>query len=120
MLAFDTPQPFACVGRRNVSNVPAQALILMNDPQVHAWAAAWARHTLAQSPWATAAARVSAMYERAFGRPPTAGELAAAERFLDEQGADLGVPSDGRSSDVRLWADLAHALLNVKELIFID
>src|SRR5262249_54545860 len=34
MLAFDTPNPFSTVGRRTVSNVPAQALILMNDPLV--------------------------------------------------------------------------------------
>ena len=34
MLAYDTPIPFSTVGRRNVSNVPAQALILMNDPFV--------------------------------------------------------------------------------------
>ena len=34
MLAFDAPIPFNTVGRRNVSNVPAQALILMNDPLV--------------------------------------------------------------------------------------
>ncbi len=27
MLAFDTPIPFNCMGRRNISNVPAQALI---------------------------------------------------------------------------------------------
>jgi len=29
MLAFDTPIPFTTIGRRNVSNVPAQALILI-------------------------------------------------------------------------------------------
>src|SRR5262249_25621732 len=29
LLAFDTPIPFSTVGRRTVSNVPAQALILM-------------------------------------------------------------------------------------------
>ena len=32
MLAFDSPIPFATVGRRTISNVPAQALILLNDP----------------------------------------------------------------------------------------
>ncbi|SVC57873.1 uncharacterized protein METZ01_LOCUS310727, partial [marine metagenome] len=32
MLAFDAPSPFNAVGRRTTSNVPAQALILMNDP----------------------------------------------------------------------------------------
>ena len=34
MLAYDTPSPFSTMGRRNVSNVPAQALIMMNDPFV--------------------------------------------------------------------------------------
>ena len=35
MQAFDAPAPFNTVGRRGVSNVPAQALMLMNDPFVH-------------------------------------------------------------------------------------
>src|SRR5213078_908984 len=43
MLAFDTPIPFTTIGRRNVSNVPAQALILMNDPFVVAQAKRWAQ-----------------------------------------------------------------------------
>ena len=34
MLAFDTPIPFNAIGARSVSNVPAQALILLNDPLV--------------------------------------------------------------------------------------
>ena len=34
MLAFDTPIPFTTIGRRNSSNVPSQALILLNDPLV--------------------------------------------------------------------------------------
>ena len=41
-LAFDTPAPFSCMGRRNVSNVPAQALILLNDPFVIEQARLWA------------------------------------------------------------------------------
>ena len=45
MLAFDTPIPFSTVGRRNVSNVPAQALILLNDPFVHEQAAVWAERS---------------------------------------------------------------------------
>ena len=32
MLAFDMPIPFTTIGRRNRSNVPAQSLLLMNDP----------------------------------------------------------------------------------------
>src|SRR5262249_31419330 len=47
LLAFDTPSPFSTVGRRTVSNVPAQSLILMNDPFVHQQARVWARRVLA-------------------------------------------------------------------------
>ncbi|MCA9135254.1 MAG: DUF1553 domain-containing protein, partial [Planctomycetales bacterium] len=42
MLTFDTPVPFSTMGRRNVSNVPAQALILLNDPLVVDLANKWA------------------------------------------------------------------------------
>src|ERR1700756_4391774 len=34
LLAFDYPIPFSTNGRRSVSNVPAQALSLMNNPFV--------------------------------------------------------------------------------------
>src|SRR5690606_2159389 len=43
MLAFDTPTPFSTMGHRNSSNVPAQALILMNDPLVAHLTQAWAK-----------------------------------------------------------------------------
>ncbi|MFT5498676.1 MAG: hypothetical protein ACI9TH_004091, partial [Kiritimatiellia bacterium] len=42
MMAYDTPSPFSSVGRRTVSNVPSQALILMNDPFVLDQAKKWA------------------------------------------------------------------------------
>ena len=43
MLAFDMPIPFNSVGRRNVSNVPSQALILMNDPFVVEQSKLWGK-----------------------------------------------------------------------------
>ncbi|HBE69498.1 MAG TPA: hypothetical protein DDW52_15240, partial [Planctomycetaceae bacterium] len=42
MQTFDRPPPFSSMGRRNVSNVPAQSLILLNDPMVHDVANQWA------------------------------------------------------------------------------
>jgi hypothetical protein len=47
-LAFDFPIPFATVGRRSVSTVPAQALTMMNNPFVVAQAAGWAKRALAE------------------------------------------------------------------------
>ncbi len=49
LLAFDAPVPFSTMGRRNVSNVPAQALALLNDPLVISQAKLWAQHELAAS-----------------------------------------------------------------------
>ncbi|HVK18360.1 MAG TPA: DUF1553 domain-containing protein, partial [Fimbriiglobus sp.] len=105
LLAFDTPIPFSTVGRRQVSNVPAQALILMNDPFVHQQAEVWAKRVMTMP----AEDRVREMYLSAFGRPPTAEESAACRAFVD-----------GKEGDVKAWADLAHALFNVKEFVFVQ
>jgi hypothetical protein len=118
MLAFDTPIPFSTVGRRNVSNVPAQALILMNDPFVVAQAELWARKTLATKDLAPPE-RIARMYAEAFARPPTPTESAAALAFLSEQAAAYSLPSNQATSDVRVWTDLAHVLFNVKEFVFV-
>jgi hypothetical protein len=42
LTTFDTPIPFTTFGKRAQSNVPAQSLILMNDPFVIEQAKAWA------------------------------------------------------------------------------
>jgi hypothetical protein len=114
LLAFDTPIPFSTVGRRSVSNVPAQALILLNDPFVHQQAELWARRQLARP--GPARQRVEAMYLSAFGRPPTDGERSACSAFLEGQAKRYGATME----DGRVWADLAHTLFNVKEFIFLN
>ena len=47
LLAFDAPVPFSTMGRRNVSNVPAQALTLLNDPLVKSQSRLWAERQAA-------------------------------------------------------------------------
>ena len=91
LAAFDMPQPLATVGRRDVSNVPAQALILMNDPFVAQQARLWARRMLAVE-GLDATGRVRRMYLDAYARPPAEAELQAALRFLDRHGDELGIP----------------------------
>ena len=118
MVAFDTPPPINTSGRRLTSNVPSQALILMNDPFVIQQARLWAERILSAKEPDTAS-RVRQMYEDAYCRPPTDSEIALALQFLDEHGAELGVPKEQRAADVKLWTDLAHVLMNVKEFIFL-
>jgi hypothetical protein len=113
LLAFDTPIPFSTVGRRTVSNVPAQALILLNDPFVHQQAQAWAKRVLAAP--GTTAERVRGMYLAAFGRPPTETESAACQEFLQQQATLHRSTPD----ELPAWTDLAHTLINVKEFIYL-
>jgi mono/diheme cytochrome c family protein len=127
MLAFDTPIPFSTVGKRTSSNVPAQALILMNDPFVHQQARRWAEKIVLGS--APAPERVIEMYRSAFSRPPTEQELAVCLAFLQHRSGRSAGPSAKSSgapkapepsgADVAAWADLAHVLINTKEFIFL-
>ncbi len=113
MLAFDMPIPFTTMGRRNISNVPAQALILMNDPFIVEQSRVWAKKLASVT---DPAARVRQMYLAAFSRPPTEHELKDALAFVSTQSQHLG-PSP---ADERVWADLAHVLFNVKEFIYLN
>ena len=105
MLAFDTPVPFSSMGRRTSSNVPAQALILMNDPFVVEQAHLCAERVCEAYPQEE---RLEALYRTAFSRSPTDAEKRAADQFLSSAEAKQ-----------EAWKDLAHALVNAKEFIFI-
>ncbi len=109
-LAFDTPVPMTTVGRRSVSNVPAQALTLLNDPLVHQEARRWAERELAVE--LADSARLVAMFEQAFTRPPTASESRSLLAYLEQRRA-------AGSDATRSWTDVAHVLFNLKEFAFV-
>lgn len=105
-LAFDFPTPFTTIGRRSTSNVPAQALALMNNPLVLELANRWADRIAAST--TQPELRIERMYLAAFSRPPTPEEQATAWAFI-HQGASE-----------HAWSDLAHVLLNLKEFVFVE
>ncbi|MGE3315405.1 MAG: PSD1 and planctomycete cytochrome C domain-containing protein [Planctomycetaceae bacterium] len=112
-LAFDYPTPLSTAGRRSVSNVPAQALSMMNNPFVVEQARLWAARTSAAREGLNTHERIRQLYAEAFGREPNEKEMAAAIAFLNPLGSDPG------KFDDRAWADLCHALWNVKEFAFV-
>lgn len=119
-LAFDAPVPFSTMGRRNASNVPAQALALLNDPLVINQAKLWAEQELAR-PCQSPRARIDRLYVMAFGRPARDEEAQAGIAFMAAQ-AQLraGHSEVQREPSAAAWADFCHVLLNVKSFIFID
>ncbi len=113
MTTFDTPTPFSTMGRRNVSNVPAQALILMNDPLVIELARSWAER--GDALFSKAPERINWMFQSAYNRPASEREIQIAAEYINTQWTTGRL--DPSSLDV--WADLAHALINAKEFIYI-
>jgi hypothetical protein len=105
-LVFDYPLPVSTIGNRGVSNVPAQALLMMNNEFVASSAEAWAKRIMA-SPLDDGS-RIDGMYLAAFGRNPEAWERREAIRFLE----GMQTPEQG-------WVRLCHVLLNSAEFIFV-
>jgi hypothetical protein len=119
MLAFDEPIPTTTIARRTSSNVPAQALILMNDPFVVEQAQFWAKRLLAEKTL-TPQQRIARIYSEAFGRPPAEAESRAALDFVGEQGRAYTPVALNPADEEKVWADLCHVIFNVKEFIFIN
>ena len=100
---------------RPVTTTAPQALLLLNDPWVHAQAV-----RLLDRVRREAGTERPAMLERlwrlVYQRGPTPDEVTAAEAFLVEQSS---ATESGQSSDAA-WASLCRALLGSNEAIYID
>jgi hypothetical protein len=118
LVAFDKPIPFAALGRRTVSNSPAQPLILLNDPFIHQQAEAWAKRLLRDS-GTSSDQRITDAFVVAFSRPPTRHELDAALSFLEKQTQQHSAHNDSSAVE-QAWTDLCHTLMNVKEFIYMN
>lgn len=109
---FDAPVPSSTRGKRDTTNIPAQALTLMNSPRVRAWADAWAARVSDAIP--DDAERVRQLYRDGFQREPTQEEVAQCLAWMNES----GLANDSKSGATPLQ-NLALALLNTKEFIYL-
>ena len=116
--SFDFPGGKIAQGRRDVTNVPEQALTLLNDPFVHGQADLWAARLVAR-PDASASARVDHLFRVALGRPPDRRERDAFERAVVGLAAAHRVPAGGVLESQAVWKDVAHTMFNLKEFIYI-
>jgi len=106
LTVFDAPVPSSARGRRDATNIPAQALTLMNSPFVQSLAGDWAARVTAAGP--DREDRIRRLYRDAFQREATPDELAQCVSFLEqtEKTTRLG----------RVERDLAEAKLEARQL----
>jgi hypothetical protein len=78
---FDFAEPSLVIANRDTTNVPSQALYLMNNEFVIEQAKALA-HRISTAPNLDHAGRIKLAYELALSRPPTDAERARADKFL--------------------------------------
>jgi hypothetical protein len=116
--AFNLPKGVVMQGRRDVTNVPAQALAMLNDPFLIDQAEFWAKRQTAKED-SSVATRIERMFGEALGRPPERDELARFEMAV-RKFAELHqvAPADILASRA-VWKDAAHTLFNFKEVIYI-
>jgi cytochrome c553 len=118
--AFDFPVPSTTRGRRSVSNVPAQALALLNNPFVIEESARFAQRITSDPQFSSEEAdHLSSRIRRAFlisySRLPSSSEAVGAREFVEAESRTRGSQID----DPKVWADLCHALINSKEFLFV-
>jgi hypothetical protein len=129
MMVFDAQSREACVLRRQRTNTPLQALVLLNDPiQVEA-ARALATRTLREG----GADRLAWMFAEVLQRAPTAPELLVLrgqlEKLRRQYEADVEaaralvavgeqpVPDDVRPSQLAAWTGVARVVLSLHETL---
>ncbi len=115
--AFDAPKPTSTRGARDVTNVPAQSLAMLNDPFVREMAARWAARLVAEG--RPREARIRDMLATALGRPAMDAEVASFSRHLSDLCHDHGVPESQSLGAAPVWADLAQSIFCLKEFLYV-
>lgn len=106
--SFDAPTGESCLARREVSNTPLQALILLNDVMFQEAAQALGRLAVAEAK--TPSERATLIFRRCLTRPPQDEELKKLLAFADKQKA--------RGADEQsVWSSVARAIMNLDETV---
>ncbi|AEL27563.1 protein of unknown function DUF1549 [Cyclobacterium marinum DSM 745] len=120
MTAFDRPTPFTTFGKRDVTNVPAQSLFLMNDPFIAEQANHMAIKLLNNRDLIKDEDKINDAYLRAFARLPSADEMSKGLAFVNKTKIQLSSHAQtDKDLDVLAWKEYCHALFNMKSFIYL-
>ena len=116
---FNQPIPKFAAGHRDVTNVPDQALAMLNDPFVIAMAKHWSTRVLKDGA-PTAEQRASRMLAAALARPPAPEEIARLVQLVQRSASLRGAKVETLLDCQPAWQDAAHAIFNLKEFIHVQ
>jgi hypothetical protein len=132
LLAFDAPTREECCAERNRSNIPQQALALLNDPTYVEAARSFAARILSECK-GTSEQRIAWAWQQALQRDPTAEERKTISALLNERLAayrsdakaaeellNVGLaprPPTLDKAELAAWTHVARVLLNLHETI---
>jgi hypothetical protein len=132
MLALDAPSREECCAERPRSNIPQQALVLLNDPTYVEAARAFAARILDEG-GDKDPARIVWAWRQAMGRAPRDQELAIATALLAKHRAELAadpesaelllhvgqapIANDVDRRELAAWTSVARLILNLHETI---
>jgi hypothetical protein len=132
MVTFDAPSREKCRARRERTNTPLQALIILNDPQYFE-AARHLGYRMLREGGAEDSARLRYGFRLATGRPPCDSECTVLEESLSSQRAhyvadveaakkaiavgESPVPGDVPPPELAAYTMVANLILNLDEVI---
>lgn len=132
LLAFDAPSREECAAERSRSNIPQQALVLLNDPTYVEAARVLAARAMYEC-GGTTEERLTRVWQLTLQRAPTADEAQTMSALLEQhlaayranaQSADellkVGLtpaPTDLDKAELAAWTHVARVLLNLHETI---
>ena len=130
MVSFDAPSREECVAERPRSNIPQQALVLLNDPVFVEAARAFAERLLIESD-GDDSVRITQAFRIALSRKPTESEskvlsgllVSQRERYKADPDAAKKLVSTGSRpipdkldvSELAAWTTVSRAILNLYE-----
>jgi hypothetical protein len=115
LAVFDFAEPGFVSGRREVTNVPEQALYMLNSPMLATAAQKLAERVLTAHP-ATVflAQRVQFAYGLVFSRSPSEAEQKAASEFFAK------FPNNNNANATTVWTSFCRALLASAEFRYLN
>ena len=116
--SFNLPGGKITLGRRDVTNVPAQALTLLNGQFVIDQAKLWGHDMVDHGP-PDPNQRIETMFLTSLGRSPSNEELKRFHQLIDHLAKLHGVAPNEASQSPNIWSDVAHVMFNLKEFIYI-